>query len=94
LDRDPAIVSREIVQGLVTREGAREYGVVILADGTVAAAETETLRARLRKDRGATLPLFNYGASIAELRKASLAETGLPAPKQPIWQTPEPLAAE
>ena len=92
LERDPAIVAHEIVQGLVTIEGARSYGVVI-ADGTVDAAATDALRADMRTQRG-TVELFNYGPSIDELRSGSLAETGLAAPKQPVWHRgqAEPLA--
>ncbi len=82
-DRDPALVAREIEQGLVTVDGARRYGVVIAA-GTVDAAATARLRTQLRNARGAT-SLFNYGPPIEALRAACLAETGLPAPRQPVW---------
>ena len=83
LDRDPAIVAHEIVQGLVTVEGARGYGVVI-ADGKVDTAATEALRSDMRSARG-TVELFNRGPTMEELRQNALAETGLPAPKQPVW---------
>jgi len=92
LDRDPAVVAHEIVQGLVTVEGARAYGVVI-TDGAVDTAATETLRATMRKERPATLPTFDYGADIETLRSRCVAETGLPAPIQPIWGD-HALAAE
>jgi N-methylhydantoinase B len=29
--------------------------------------------------------LFNFGGEIEALRAACLAETGLPAPKPPVW---------
>ena len=83
LDRDPAIVAHEVVQGLVTAEGARAYGVVI-ADGKVDEAATKALRSQMRSSRG-TVDLFNRGPSMDDLRKNALAETGLPAPKQPVW---------
>ena len=83
LDRDPATVAHEVVQGLVTAEGARAYGVVI-ADGKVDAAATKALRSQMRSSRG-TVELFNRGPSMDDLRKNALAETGLPAPKQPVW---------
>lgn len=94
LARDPALVAKEIVQGLVTREGARRYGVVIADDGQVDQMGTDALRTELRQARGSEMPLFNYGPSIDELRKTSLAETGLPAPKQPVWVHPSSIAAE
>ena len=83
LARDPALVAQEIVQGLVTPKGALDYGVVIAGDGAVDAAATETLRTERRAARGA-LPLFDRGGTIAELRERCLAETGLPAPLQPV----------
>ncbi|MBA2934831.1 hydantoinase B/oxoprolinase family protein [Sphingomonas sp. CGMCC 1.13654] len=85
LERDPALVAHEIVQGLVTVEGAQAYGVAIV-DGEVDAAATEALRARMRDDRDATLPTFDHGADIETLRAGCQAETGLPAPIQPRWQ--------
>jgi N-methylhydantoinase B len=39
LDRDPALVGKEITQGLVTTEGAKAYGVIANAKGEVEAAE-------------------------------------------------------
>ena len=83
LDRDPALVAHEIVQGLVTVGGARGYGVVI-ADGKVDAAATEALRNEMRAARGA-VELFNRGPSMEELRTNAFSEVGLPAPKQPVW---------
>ena len=84
LKRDPALVGLEIVQGLVTPEGARDYGVVADAAGTVDMAATEALRARLRAERGG-LQTFDFGPGIAALRANCQAETGLPAPTQPVW---------
>ena len=93
LERAPALVVKEVVQGLVSRDGARAYGVVIAADGSVDADATEALRARLRDDRPAELPTFNYGPSLDDLRASSLADTGLAAPKAPRWtRAAEPLA--
>jgi N-methylhydantoinase B len=85
-DRDPALVGKEIVQGLVTPEGARAYGVVAGADGSVDVAATEALRGKLRAERK-DIPVFNFGPDIETLRKNCLAETGLPAPRAPQWQT-------
>jgi N-methylhydantoinase B len=49
---------------------------------------TETLRSRLRQERG-ELPLFNYGPGIEVLRANCETETGLKAPVQPVWTTLE-----
>ena len=91
LERDPALVAKEVVRGLVTAQGARAYGVVI-ANDVVDADATETLRASLRAGRPATLPLFDSGPGIEASRAACEAETGLPAPRQPVWQ--HAMAAE
>ena len=88
LDRDPALVGKEITQGLVSIEGAKDYGVIANAFGHVDTGATETLRTALRASRPA-LELFNYGPSIEDLRKACVNDTGLPAPIQPVWATLE-----
>jgi N-methylhydantoinase B len=84
LERDPALVGLEITQGLVTPEGAKAYGVVANAKGVVDAAATEALRAEMRSKRSELL-LFDYGPGIEVLRANCQAETGLPAPIQPVW---------
>jgi N-methylhydantoinase B len=94
LERVPALVGKEIVQGLVTPEGAKAYGVVADETGVVDEAATAALRQRMKGERAAAIPLFNYGPSIDDLRSASEAETGLPAPKQPVWAHVPPMAAE
>lgn len=85
LARDPELVAKEVRQGLVTVEGARRYGVV-LVDDQVDAAATEMLRAEMR-DAPAAQPnaVFNFGPPIDTLRANCEAETGLPAPRQPVW---------
>ena len=86
LERDPALVGLEITQGLVTANGALDYGVVVSAAGVVDGAATEALRTKMRTGR-APLPMFNRGPDIETLRANCLAETGLPAPVQPVWRT-------
>jgi N-methylhydantoinase B len=88
LDRDPALVGKEITQGLATPEGARDYGVVANAKGQVDMAATEALRTQMRATRPA-LELFNYGPGIDALRSNCVAETGLEAPIQPVWMHAE-----
>ena len=84
LDRDPALVGKEITQGLVTVEGAKAYGVIAGPDGTVDQIATDALRTKLRAERPA-LELFNYGPAVEQLRADCVAETGLSAPIQPKW---------
>ncbi len=88
LDRDPALVGKEIVQGLVTVAGAKAYGVIANPHGEVDVGATDALRAKLRQERAA-LCLFNYGPSIEQLRANCEVETGLSAPVQPVWTTLE-----
>jgi N-methylhydantoinase B len=81
LERDPELVGKEIRQGLVTSEGAKAYGVVADAEGVIDMAGTEKLRASMA---GSNL-LFDRGGEIEELRARCKAETGLDAPKPPVW---------
>lgn len=78
-------MAKEIVQGLVTADGAKAYGVVIAGDGAVDVAATEKLRADMRQSRGET-KLFDFGPDIETLRARCEAETGLKPPVQPQWQ--------
>ena len=83
-DRDPDLVALEVRRGLVSLEGAQRYGVALNEDGTVDGSATEELRVRLRAERGEK-EIFVRGPSIAELRERCLAETGLSAPKPPVF---------
>jgi N-methylhydantoinase B len=60
--------------------------VVADSEGTVDYVATEALRAEIEAGRG-ELPLFDYGPGIDALRSHCEAETGLPAPVQPVWTT-------
>lgn len=84
-DRDPQLVATEVRRGLVTREGARRYGVVLDDSGAVDEQATAQLRERLRAERG-PVEVFVRGGTIEELRERCEAETGLPAPKQPVFR--------
>ncbi len=93
-ERDPARVRMDVERGLVTRDGARRYGVVIAADGAVDEGATEKLRAELRAARrGAAAPLFNRGGTIEEIKARCEAETGLAPPRQPEFRSARPDAA-
>ena len=85
LTRDPETVGLEIRRGLVSVDGARAYGVVADTAGTIDTAATAALRAGILADRG-ELPIFNRGPDIDSLRESCMADTGLPAPRQPVWR--------
>lgn len=94
LTRDPDLVALEVRRGLVTRQGARDYGVVVDEAGQADGPATLELRAQMQATRP-DLPLFNRGPSIDELRADCLARTGLPAPKPPVWRrAPTAMAAQ
>jgi N-methylhydantoinase B len=93
LERDPALVGKEIVQGLVTAKGARAYGVVAAENGAVDEAATQALREDMRAARGA-IEVFDFGPDLDTLRATCEAETGLPAPRPPRWQHALQEAAE
>jgi N-methylhydantoinase B len=83
--RDAQLVMDDVNRGLVSAEGARRYGVVVV-DGAVDSAATETLRADLVAERGDDIPLFNYGGTIEEIKARCLEETHLPAPETPVFR--------
>jgi N-methylhydantoinase B len=85
LQRDAALVALEVRRGLVTADGARRYGVVLAADGGVDDGETSELREQLRAARPAELPVFDMGPPLPELLARCQEETGLPAPRRPVW---------
>lgn len=83
--RDPALVLQDVHCGLVTTEGARRYGVVIV-DDAVDQAATTALRQTLSTARGKP-ELFNFGGTIEEIKARCEAETHLPAPVTPKFRT-------
>jgi N-methylhydantoinase B len=85
LARDPEIVAREVREGLVTDAGARRYGVV-LTSGGVDIDATARLREQLRAERSNANEIFSFGPPIEELRARCQAETGLAAPRRPLWR--------
>ena len=85
LERDPELVALEVRQGLTTVDGACKYGVVITENHAVDLAATDALRTEMKEERG-ELSLFDYGPGIEALRDNCVAETGLPAPIQPVWK--------
>lgn len=85
LTREPELVAKELRQGLLTRKGARDYGVVLSPSSKVDLDATKKLRKSMAKARGA-VSIFDYGPDIETLRKNCKKETGLPAPVQPVWK--------
>jgi len=87
LARDAALVLTDVKRALVSVEGARRYGVVIV-DGAVDEPATDTLRSTMRDERGdGTGELFDRGfSSIEELKSRCLAETGFEPPRAPVFR--------
>ena len=88
--RDPALVLDDVNRGLVSVEGARRYGVVIVrsTDGecSVDTPATESLREKCIAARGDDILLFNYGGTIEEIKARCLEETHLPPPETPVFR--------
>jgi N-methylhydantoinase B len=82
--REAAIVARDVDRGLVSVDGAKRYGVVLKAGGSVDEAATKALRAKLSKERGDP-QLFDYGGTIEELKARCKAETSFDPPVQPVF---------
>ncbi|MEZ5499614.1 MAG: hydantoinase B/oxoprolinase family protein [Steroidobacteraceae bacterium] len=94
LERDAAQVAFDVDAGLVTREGARRYGVVLRDDRSVDQEQTRALRQRMASERG-EVKLFDRGfTSIDELKARCESETGLAAPVQPQFTKWAKVAAE
>ncbi len=83
LERDAALVQFDVEAGLVTRAGARRYGVVLNDDDSIDEKATTALRKRMASERGEK-KLFDRGFDTIEKLKARCKqETGLEPPKQP-----------
>jgi N-methylhydantoinase B len=84
LAREPALVKADVDRDLVSVAGARRYGVVLAANGSVDERATHSLREKMRTERG-DVPLFNFGGSIEEIRARCKAETHLDPPRPPTF---------
>jgi len=80
--RPAELVALDVKRGLVTREGALRYGVVLSDDGSVDAAKTHSLRDRLAGERGST-QMFDRGGEIDAIKARCKLETHLDPPKSP-----------
>jgi N-methylhydantoinase B len=85
LKRDAAKVAKDVERGLITVEGARRYGVVVIGDGAVDDRATTALRERMARERG-DVTLFNFGGTIEELKARCKAETSFDPPRAPEFQ--------
>lgn len=70
LDRDAAVVARDVRYGLVSREQAEAaYGVILTAGNQPDLAATASMRAALKQQRGAP-PAFDFGYTPPEREAA------------------------
>ncbi|KAJ7770468.1 Hydantoinase/oxoprolinase-domain-containing protein [Mycena metata] len=90
--RPAEIVAREVREGLVSRDGALRYGVMLTDALEVDVGATETLRADMMarkaaegREEGAFE--INRGGTLAEVFDKCLEETGLPPPRLPSGRT-------
>ena len=84
LSRDPALVAADVDRGLVTRDGARRYGVVLGDDLRVDLKATQALRDQMAQARGG-YQMFDFGGSIEELKARCKQETGFDPPAAPTF---------
>lgn len=90
--RPANIVAREVREGLVSREGAQRYGVLLTDALKVDEAATITLRAdmlarKLAEGREEGAFEINRGGTLAEAFERCQAETGLAPPRLPSGRT-------
>ncbi|KAF7312236.1 putative hydantoin utilization protein [Mycena indigotica] len=86
--RDAKLVALEVHRGLVSFEGAKRYGVVVLPDFSVDDAATNCLRSQMAGTRQSNrLDVFNRGGTVAELCSKAFEETGLHRPR-PVGEVP------
>ena len=84
-ERDPELVRADVERGLVSIEGAANYGVVLTLDGSVDNEATQALREILNAKSGES-SLFNFGGTIEEIKARCQKETHLEAPVAPQFQ--------
>ena len=86
LARSPELVALDVRRGLVSRDGAKRYGVVIADSGAVDTSATEKLRQSLATERCEITEIFNFCGTIEEIKSRCLVETHLPAPETPVFR--------
>lgn len=78
----------EVRRRLISREGARRYGVTLHSDPSLDREDTKSLREHYKQSRSSETSEpsrldVNRGESWKELKANCLQETGLPAPRAP-----------
>jgi len=82
LKRPAARVADDARSGLISHEGARDYGVVLDEAFDIDEAATDVLRSRMAAQADPSQS-FDFGGDIEELVARCEAETGMPAPRRP-----------
>lgn len=77
-------VLEDVINGLVSEQGALRYGVVI-NNLIVDESATAALRQRLSSERGEP-GLFDFGGTIEQIKANCAEQTGLPAPETPVFR--------
>ncbi|KAF8189804.1 Hydantoinase/oxoprolinase-domain-containing protein [Mycena galopus ATCC 62051] len=90
--RPAEIVAREVREGLVSRDGALRYGVVLTEALDVEVGGTATLRAEMAAQKAAKGQEegafeINRGGTLAEMFERCEEETGLSPPRLPSGRT-------
>lgn len=83
--RDAELVAADVKRNLVTKEGAKRYGVILADDLSVDTAATTKLREKLIAERGEDIPIFTRGPSIEDIKAKAVEETHLEAPETPVF---------
>ncbi len=85
-ERSLDAMAYDLESGLLTATGARRFGVVVSEDGvTIDVAATSALRVSLAGAAREPV-LFNTGAPLTDLLERCAEETGLPAPRAPVFE--------
>ncbi|KAJ6631082.1 hypothetical protein B0H10DRAFT_706605 [Mycena sp. CBHHK59/15] len=90
--RPAELVAREVREGLVSREGAQRYGVVLtprlgVNEDATATLRSEMLARKLAEGREEGAFEINRGGSLAEAFARCQEETGLAPPRLPSGRT-------
>lgn len=86
--REYFLVQDDVNRGLVSAEGALRYGVLFTDEednSQIDVAASDALRTKLKAERGEP-GLFDFGGTIEEIKQRCEAETGLKAPKAPVFK--------
>ena len=83
-ERESLRVGKDVQRGLVSVEGALRYGVVCDEEGAVDEQATASLREKLRAERS-SIPLFDFGGTVDEIKSRCKEETGLEPPSPPVF---------